>query len=150
MSQKELVHGLVTLTGLVAGNIIGSGIYLVPATLAADVGPAALLAWIAVGIGIGYFPLTLAVGMAPAVIAGSPSPLAAAARGVLGPWGEPARFVPAALRRGRISAGAGFAVALVMIAGTGWEVIAGTAVLALVPVPYYLARRRRHTAGEPP
>ena len=438
MSQKELVRGLglVTLTGLVAGNIVGSGIYLVPGTLAADVGPVALLAWVAVALG--YFPLTLvygdladayprsgglqvyaqrafgpltglvsaflywfsgvaanaafvtgfltyaqvfvpslrdpmwgfllaqavlwtftlvnvagvkaggrvsvvatvlkivpllvlaaaliptahaanlqpfapqgygsllpavgliawlfvgaesvtvpaeevrdagptirraaragyavaagvyllvaaalAVGVAPAAIAGSSSPLAVAARGALGPWGEtlltagalvsmagilngyllvvgrlpyaaardgvapawlagvhprfgtparaivvsaiptsllivlhfsgplleaykkvalastasslvsigiaclaqpvlmrrePDRFAPAALRRGRISAGAGLAVALVMIAGAGCEVIGWTAVLALVPVPYYLARRRRVAAREP-
>jgi len=62
MNQRELVSGLgfVTLTGLVAGNIIGSGIYAVTGTLAADAGPVALLAWIAVAVG--YFPLTVVYG----------------------------------------------------------------------------------------
>jgi APA family basic amino acid/polyamine antiporter len=61
MSQKGLVRGLgfVTLTGLVAGNIVGSGIYVEPGKLA-DFGPVALLAWVAVAIG--YFPLTLVYG----------------------------------------------------------------------------------------
>jgi hypothetical protein len=36
-----------------------------------------------------------------------------------------------------------------MIAGAGYEVIGWTALLALVPVPYYLARRRL-AAGERP
>jgi len=63
---------------------------------------------------------------------------------------EPERFAPAALRRGRLSAWAGFAVSLVMIAGAPWEVIAWTVLLALVPVPYYLALRRRTAAGDQP
>jgi APA family basic amino acid/polyamine antiporter len=56
---------------------------------------------------------------------------------------EPERFAPAALRRGRVSAAAGLAVAVVMIAGAGCEAIGWTAAVALVPVPYYLARRHR-------
>ena len=62
MSQRQLLRGLgfVTLTGLVAGNIVGSGIYVVPGTLAADAGPVALLAWVAVAVA--YFPLTLVYG----------------------------------------------------------------------------------------
>jgi hypothetical protein len=41
-------------------------------------------------------------------------------------------------------------MALVMIAGADREVMGWTAVLALVPVPYYLARRRRVAAGKHP
>jgi APA family basic amino acid/polyamine antiporter len=63
---------------------------------------------------------------------------------------EPERFAPAALRRGRISAGAGLAVALVMIAGVGLEVAVWTVALAILPLPYYLATRRRGAAGERP
>jgi hypothetical protein len=55
---------------------------------------------------------------------------------------EPERFAPAALRRGRVTAGAGLAVALVMIAGAGREVLGWTVVLVLLPVLYYLAQRR--------
>jgi len=63
---------------------------------------------------------------------------------------EPERFAPAALRRGRISAAAGLAVAVVMIAGAGGEAIRWTAVLALLAVLYYLARRHRRAArGQP-
>jgi APA family basic amino acid/polyamine antiporter len=62
---------------------------------------------------------------------------------------EPERFAPAALRRGRISAGAGLAVAVVMTAGAGWEVVAWTVLLTLLPVPFYLVRRRS-AAGPPP
>jgi APA family basic amino acid/polyamine antiporter len=54
---------------------------------------------------------------------------------------EPERFAPAALRRGRVSAWAGLAIALVMIAGAGLEVVGWTALVAVLPVPYYLARR---------
>jgi APA family basic amino acid/polyamine antiporter len=56
---------------------------------------------------------------------------------------EPERFAPAALRRGWVTAWAGLAIALVMIAGAGLEVVAWTALVAVVPVPYYLARRHR-------
>jgi amino acid transporter len=59
---------------------------------------------------------------------------------------EPERFAPAALRRGRITAGAGLVVAVVMIAGAGWEVIVWTALLTLLPVEVYLRRR----ASAPP
>ena len=62
MAQRQFLRGLsfVTLTGLVAGNIIGSGIYVFPGTLAAKVGPVALIAWFA--LALGYFPLTLVYG----------------------------------------------------------------------------------------
>lgn len=63
---------------------------------------------------------------------------------------EPERFTPAALRRGRLSAAAGLAVALVLIAGAGLEAVGWTAILALLPLPYYLARRRRGALGERP
>lgn len=45
--RGELRRGLgpIAATALVAGNIIGSGIYVVPGTLAADLGPASLIAW---------------------------------------------------------------------------------------------------------
>lgn len=63
---------------------------------------------------------------------------------------EPERFTPAALRRGRISAWAGLAVALLMIAGAGLKAVGWTAAVAVVPGIYYLAQRRRSTAGESP
>ena len=43
--------GLVSATALVAGNIIGSGIYVIPASLAEAAGPLSLLAWPIVAIG---------------------------------------------------------------------------------------------------
>jgi len=63
---------------------------------------------------------------------------------------EPERFTPAAQRRGRISAGAGLVVALLMIAGAGLEAAGWTAAVALVPGLYYLAQRRRGATGEQP
>jgi APA family basic amino acid/polyamine antiporter len=63
---------------------------------------------------------------------------------------EPERFAPAALRRGPFSAAAGLAVAAVMIAGAGLEAIGWTTVLTLLSVEYYLVRRRRRAAGDPP
>src|SRR5580765_4848102 len=46
-AQGRLVQGLGTwsATALVAGNIIGSGIYVIPASLADAAGPLSLLAW---------------------------------------------------------------------------------------------------------
>ena len=56
MSERkggQLVRGLglVATTALVAGNIIGSGIYVIPASLADAAGPLSLLAWPIVAIG---------------------------------------------------------------------------------------------------
>lgn len=249
---------LLPAVGLIAWLFVGAESVTVPAEEVRDAGPTirrAARAGYALAAGVYLLvATTLALGVAPAVIAGSPSPLATAARGVLGPWGEtfltcgalisiagilngfllvtgrlpyaaaccgiapawlagvhprfgtparaivvsaiptsllillyfsgslleaynkvaiastatslvsigiaclaqwvlmrrePERFAPAALRRGSLTAWAGFAVALVMIAGAGWEVIAWTAVLALVPVPYYLVLRRRAAARNP-
>jgi APA family basic amino acid/polyamine antiporter len=60
MAQREggrLVRGLglVSATALVAGNMIGSGIYVVPGSLADLAGPASLLAWL--GAAAAYFCL---------------------------------------------------------------------------------------------
>lgn len=54
----RLVRGLgpVAATALVAGNIIGSGIFVTPAALADVAGPVSLIAWIVVGLG--YLCLT--------------------------------------------------------------------------------------------
>jgi basic amino acid/polyamine antiporter, APA family len=256
--QPFAPHGygvLLPAIGLVAWLFNGAESVTVPAEEVRDAGPTirrAARAGYAVAVGV-YLLVAgaLAVGVAPAVIAGSASPLAVAARGVLGPWGEtlltagalvstagilngyllvvgrianaaardgvapawlaslhprfgtparalvasavptsllillyfsetllrayqkvalaatatalvsigiacvaqlvlmrrePERFAPAALRRGRLTAGAGLAMALVMIAGAGWEVLGWTAVLAVLPVPYYLIWCRRHAA----
>jgi amino acid transporter len=45
--DRELVRGLGpwAATALVAGNIIGSGIYVIPGSLAEIAGPASLVAW---------------------------------------------------------------------------------------------------------
>src|SRR5580765_1716149 len=52
-AQGRLVQGLGTwsATALVAGNIIGSGIYVIPASLADAAGPLSLLAWPIVAVG---------------------------------------------------------------------------------------------------
>ena len=52
-AQGHLVQGLGVwgATALVAGNIIGSGIYVIPASLAAASGPLSLLAWPIVALG---------------------------------------------------------------------------------------------------
>lgn len=53
--------GLFTATFLVAGNIIGSGIFMLPATLAAVSGPGAtMMAWIITGIGSIFLALSFA------------------------------------------------------------------------------------------
>ena len=51
--EGRLVRGLGTgaAIALVAGNIIGSGIYVIPASLAGAAGPLSLLAWPIVGLG---------------------------------------------------------------------------------------------------
>jgi len=56
MSERQGGHlvrglGLVATTALVAGNIIGSGIYVIPASLADAAGPLSLLAWPIVALG---------------------------------------------------------------------------------------------------
>jgi basic amino acid/polyamine antiporter, APA family len=47
--KREL--GLWTATALVIGNMVGSGIFLLPSSLAATAGPASILAWVFTGIG---------------------------------------------------------------------------------------------------
>lgn len=57
--KKEL--GLVIATALVAGNIMGSGIFMLPATLASKSGPGAtILAWIVTGLGSIFLALSFA------------------------------------------------------------------------------------------
>ncbi|HET6374380.1 MAG TPA: amino acid permease, partial [Candidatus Polarisedimenticolia bacterium] len=50
---KGLVKGLgpISATALVAGNIIGSGIFVIPASLADVAGPLSLVAWVLVAGG---------------------------------------------------------------------------------------------------
>lgn len=53
--------GLVIATALVAGNMMGSGIFMLPATLADKSGPAAtMLAWIVTGLGSIFLALSFA------------------------------------------------------------------------------------------
>lgn len=56
---RGLIRGLgpIAATALVAGNIVGSGIYVIPATLAEIAGPVSLLAWGIVAAG--YFCLAV-------------------------------------------------------------------------------------------
>jgi amino acid transporter len=57
--KKEL--GLVIATALVAGNIMGSGIFMLPATLASTSGPGAtILAWVITGLGSIFLALSFA------------------------------------------------------------------------------------------
>ena len=43
--------GLWMTTALVVGNMIGSGIFLLPASLAAEAGPVSILGWVFTGAG---------------------------------------------------------------------------------------------------
>ena len=43
--------GVWMVTALVIGNMIGSGIFLLPATMAGEAGPVSILAWVFTGIG---------------------------------------------------------------------------------------------------
>lgn len=57
--KKEL--GLVIATALVAGNMMGSGIFMLPATLASKSGPGAtILAWLLTGVGSIFLALSFA------------------------------------------------------------------------------------------
>ncbi len=56
---------------------------------------------------------------------------------------EPNKFRPWQLRRGRVTAVLGLLVVLLMIAGAGMHVIGWTLACMLVPVPYYLWKRRQ-------
>ena len=47
-------------TALVVGNMVGSGIFLLPSSLAATAGPASLLAWVVTGIGAMLLALVFA------------------------------------------------------------------------------------------
>jgi amino acid transporter len=51
--RSGLIRGLgpIATTALVVGNIIGSGIYVIPASLAEIAGPVSLLAWAVVAVG---------------------------------------------------------------------------------------------------
>lgn len=56
---------------------------------------------------------------------------------------EPERFTAGQRRRGPITAGLGLLVVVLMIAGSGLEVIGLTAAAALLPIPYYFLVVRR-------
>jgi amino acid transporter len=56
---------------------------------------------------------------------------------------EPARFTLAQRRRGRWVAIVGLLVVLLMIAGTGLQVLLSTLLVAALPLPYYLRLRSR-------
>jgi APA family basic amino acid/polyamine antiporter len=56
---------------------------------------------------------------------------------------EPERFTPWQRRRGPATAALGLAVVILMIAGSGREVVLLTAAAALVPLPYYFLVVRR-------
>lgn len=49
--RLERSMGLWMATALVTGNMIGSGIFLLPATMAGEAGPVSILAWVFTGIG---------------------------------------------------------------------------------------------------
>jgi APA family basic amino acid/polyamine antiporter len=63
---------------------------------------------------------------------------------------DPERFPAAARRRGRVAALVGLVVVLLMIAGAGGTVAALTAVVIVLPLPYYVlgVRRRTETPGK--
>jgi len=56
--KREL--GLWTATALVIGNMIGSGIFLLPASLAATAGPISILGWVFTGVGAMLLALVFA------------------------------------------------------------------------------------------
>jgi basic amino acid/polyamine antiporter, APA family len=56
--KREL--GVWTATALVIGNMIGSGIFLLPASLAATAGPVSILAWVLTGLGAMLLALVFA------------------------------------------------------------------------------------------
>jgi APA family basic amino acid/polyamine antiporter len=56
---------------------------------------------------------------------------------------EPDRFSPGQRRRGPITAGLGLGVVLLMIAGSGRDVVLLTLAATVIPVPYYLLVVRR-------
>lgn len=64
MSQQPALKkdiGLLIATALVAGNMMGSGIFMLPATLAQKAGPgASMLAWLLTGIGSVFLALSFA------------------------------------------------------------------------------------------
>jgi basic amino acid/polyamine antiporter, APA family len=56
--KREL--GLFMATALVIGNMVGSGIFLLPASLAATAGPVSIVAWVFTGIGAMLLALVFA------------------------------------------------------------------------------------------
>lgn len=56
--KREL--GLWMATALVIGNMVGSGIFLLPATLASQVGPVSIIAWVFTGLGAMLLALVFA------------------------------------------------------------------------------------------
>jgi len=60
---------------------------------------------------------------------------------------EPDRFSPGQRRRGRWTAAIGLAVVVLMISGSGAEIVALTAGCVLLPLPYYFLTRRRAAAS---
>jgi basic amino acid/polyamine antiporter, APA family len=52
--------GLWTATALVIGNMVGSGVFLLPASLALTAGPVSIFAWVLTGIGAMMLALVFA------------------------------------------------------------------------------------------
>src|SRR6188472_2641202 len=58
--QLKREFGLLTATALVIGNMVGSGVFLLPASLALTAGPVSIFAWVFTGIGAMLLALVFA------------------------------------------------------------------------------------------
>jgi L-asparagine transporter-like permease len=132
--------GLWMATALVVGNMVGSGVFLLPATLAGTAGPISMLGWLFTGAGAVLLALVFANLGRALPRQGGPYAFSAAAQAWL--WlVERETFQPLHLVRDVVIATLAFAYSLWAIAGAGDDIVTKGFILLLAGIPVYIGMR---------
>jgi basic amino acid/polyamine antiporter, APA family len=140
MSDRKLKRtmGMWMATALVIGNMVGSGIFLLPASLSSAAGPVSIIGWVSTGVGAMLLALVFAR------LGGTFSRTG-------GPYvTEPELFERRLFVRDVLIAALAFGYSVWAITGSGKDIIAKGFVLLLagIPVYVYMGWRKRKDAEE--
>ena len=137
--QRRRGLGLWMATALVVGNMIGSGVFLLPSSLAAY-GGISIVAWLLTTAGAVLLALVFARLGRAYPQTGGPSAYSAAAQLMLLVT-DRARFSGRRLARDALVALGAFGYSLWAIAGAGYEVVFKGFLLLLAGIPVYVGMR---------